>query len=92
MHNLQTNPDIGWDDNLSKDKLRDWQNIAKQANSSPVIKVKRFVGKQSDEYSLVAFSDSSLEIYGVVIYLVNLCDGRVSLVSSKNEKVSPIGG
>ena len=87
LHDLQCNPNIGWDDVLSKDLLRTWRNIARQANSAPVLEVPRFVGSRKDSYKLLAFADSSKSIYGVVVFIQNVNTGDVNFVLAKNRIV-----
>ncbi|XP_064086246.1 uncharacterized protein LOC135201319 [Macrobrachium nipponense] len=72
MHSLQCRKEVGWDDTLSDDELREWTNICKQVNGVPEIPVKRFVGRRNDPFQLIAFCDSSKHIYGVVLFIKNL--------------------
>jgi len=88
LHELQCNKTIDWDDKLSTEQLREWGNICHQANSSPVIKIDRFVGDRSGRYKLVAFSDSSQTIYGCVIYLLDLDSNKLSFLTAKNRIVN----
>ena len=50
LHGLQCDKEIGWDDRLSADLIREWKNIVKQVNSTPEIPVKRFVGKRGGTF------------------------------------------
>lgn len=84
LRTTQTNKTISWDSKLPDDLQREWVNIATQANLTPVIPLERFVGADTDEYDLVAFSDASNTIYGVVVYLVNRDSGKVSFLCAKN--------
>ena len=59
MHSLQCNEDLGWDDILLQSHQREWKNIARQANASPSMKVRRAVGQSDDKYKLVACTDAS---------------------------------
>ena len=88
MHSLQCCKELGWDDPLSKDKLKEWRNIVVQANSSPPIKVPRCIGSRSDEYRLIVFTDTSKVMYGVVIYILNLTLNKISFLMAKNRIVS----
>ena len=88
MHSLQCCKELGWDDPLSKDKLKEWRNIVVQANSSPPIKVPRCIGSRSDEYRLIVFTDTSKVMYGVVIYISNLTLNKISFLMAKNRIVS----
>ena len=88
LHELQNDNQMGWDEKLSEDRLREWSNIVKQANSAPPIEIKRCVGSRNDTYDLVCFTDSSKAIFGCVVYLVNLGTREVSFVMSKNKIVN----
>lgn len=88
LHDLQCQKELGWDLHLSDGQLNEWHKISHQVNSSPTIDIKRFVGKQSDNYRLVAFTDSSQCIYGTVIYIQNLETLEVNFLLSKNKIVS----
>ncbi|MEL7307448.1 MAG: hypothetical protein AAGK05_05915, partial [Pseudomonadota bacterium] len=88
LHDLQCQMNIGWDDHLSKELLQEWQNIVKQANLSPEISVSRFVGKRNGSFKLIAFSDSSKHIFGVVIYILDTETNKVSFVLAKNRIVN----
>ncbi|XP_066944612.1 uncharacterized protein [Macrobrachium rosenbergii] len=87
MHSLQCKKEVGWDDRLSDDELREWINICKQVNCVPEIAVKRFVGRRNDTFQLIAFCDSSKLIYGVVLFLKNLRTKEVSFLLSKNRLI-----
>ena len=65
LHDLQCRKELGWDDCLSPELLRHWQNIynARQANATPEIWIQRFVGNRVGTYRLIAFCDSSKLIY-----------------------------
>ena len=88
LHDLQCRSDIGWDDILEKEKLNDWKNIVSQANSSPVIKIPRFVGERNHSYRLICFADSSKSIFGIVVYIHNLDTNEINFVLSKNRIVN----
>ena len=88
MHSLQCNKDLGWDDILPQSHQREWRNIARQANASPPMKVHRAVGRRDDTYKLVACTDASKSIYGVVIYIQNQRTNETSFVCAKNRIVN----
>ena len=69
LHRLQCNKDLVWDKRLNDELISEWKNIARQANSSGLIEYKRSCGERSANYKLVAFSDSSKDMYGCVSYL-----------------------
>jgi len=88
MHSLQCDRELGWDTELSNARLREWRNICLQVNAAPTIKLPRHVGKRTDDYMLIAFTDSSKDIYAAVIYIKNLNSGKVSFVAAKNRLVN----
>ena len=63
MHSLQCNKEIAWDDKLSPKLLQEWRCICKQANSSPVLEIPRFVGPRNGSYRLYAFTDASHTLF-----------------------------
>ena len=88
MHQLQCNKDLSWDEKLSPPLIREWRNVARQANSAPIIKIKRFVGQRDESYRLLAFCDSSRDIFGVVVYVQNLQTKSVNFLFAKNKIVN----
>jgi len=78
LHKLQCDDSLGWDDVLPANLLNEWHNITSQANSSPVIKVQRFVGSRNSSYRLVAYTDASTQMYGTVIYIQCLDSNQIS--------------
>jgi len=88
LHELQCDKSISWDDKLPVHQLREWGNICRQANSSPLIEMNRFVGSRNSRYKLVAFSDSSKSIYGVVVYILDLDTNKLSFLMAKNRIVN----
>ena len=88
MHDLQCKQDLQWDDELPCESLREWRNISKQANSSPQIRIERCCGKRSDSYKLIACTDTSKQIYGVVLYLYNYNSGKTSFLLAKNRIIN----
>ena len=88
MHSLQCNKDLGWDDKLPQTLQKEWTNVARQANASPPIKITRTVGRREDTYKLVACTDASKSMYGVVIYMQNQRTGETSFVCAKNRIVN----
>lgn len=88
LHNLQCDKKLGWDDHLSPELIREWVNIARQANGAPPIKIARFIGSRSDSFRLVACTDASRQMYGAIVYLHNLSSNKLSFVSAKNRIVN----
>lgn len=87
-HRLQCTKTLNWDDKLSEDNLREWRNISRQVNSSPIIKIERFVGRRDSEYRLIAFTDASEMIYGIVIFIQEVQTNKVSFLMARNRMVN----
>ena len=88
LHGLQCDSTIGWDSPLSEDLMHEWRKICKQVNSSKDINIDRFVGHRDGSYRLIAFVDSSKEIYGAVIFIQDITSGKVSFLMAKNRLVN----
>ena len=85
---LQVNKIVGWDTPLDESMLHEWKLVCRQANGTPAIRIDRFIGDRESHYDLVAFSDASVAIYGIVIYSIAKPSGRVSFISAKNKVVN----
>ena len=88
MHLLQCRSDLGWDTKLSPKEISEWKNISKQYNNCPKVSIERSFGNRKDDYKLIAFTDSSGQMYGVVIYMHNLTTGKMSFVLAKNRIIN----
>ncbi|XP_068200128.1 uncharacterized protein [Palaemon carinicauda] len=88
MHNLQCQKGLNLDQTLNSQQLKDWRNICRQCNSSPPLKVTRFLGRRDGEYNIIVFTDASCDIYGCVIYLLNVESGKLTFVNAKNRLVN----
>ena len=88
MHKLQCQKNLGWDQVLAPELQREWQNICKQTNRAPPIKVSRYIGPRDGTYNIIGFSDASREIYGCVIYLQHIETGMLSFIHAKNRLVN----
>ena len=88
MHRLQVIKDLDWDTHLSRELLREWGNIAKQVNNSPVIEVPRSFGNRKDTYDLLCFTDASKSLYGCVVYLRNVITGEITFLHAKNRVIN----
>ena len=88
LHKLQCDTSLSWDSKLSEENLRDWKNICKQVNSSPAISIDRFVGRRDGIYRLIAFTDSSKEIYGTTIFIQEINSLEVNFILAKNRLVN----
>ena len=83
LHNLQCDKSLTWDFVLSDKLQREWRNICKQINSSTNIEIKRFVGRRDGTYRLIAFTDSSKDIYGTTVYIQEVNTLQVSFLMAK---------
>ena len=88
MHSLQCEKDLGWDTELPPNRHKEWVNICKQANSTPPINIKRFVGPRGGTYKLYAYTDASHVLYGCVIYILHVETDKLSFLSAKNRMVN----
>ena len=86
IHELQCDKHLSWDTPLNDKLLNEWKNIVNQANSSSPIEIPRKMGKRTDQYRLIACTDSSTEIYGVV-YAHNLNTNELNSFSLKTESL-----
>ena len=84
MHELQCDKHLSWDTPLNDKLLNEWKNIVNRANSSSPIEIPRKMGKRTDQYRLIACTDSSTKIYGVVVYAHNLNTNELTFILSKN--------
>lgn len=85
---IQHNQSYDWDTNLPPDVMAEWRKICKQINATPTIELERFVGSRKDSFSLIAFSDSSAAIYGVVVYLRDNITNKISFLMAKSRVIS----
>ena len=88
LHRLQCDKSLGWDTRLSEEIIKEWKNISSQANASPNIQVKRFVGRRDGKFRLIAFTDSAKDIYGTIIFIQDINNLKVSFVLAKNRLVN----
>lgn len=87
MHDLQCRPELGWDTAVAETDRKTWRTICRQVNNSAEIALPRCVGRREDNYHLVAFTDSSKSMLGVVLYLYNIDNSEVNFVLSRNKIV-----
>ena len=79
---------IGWDSNMSKDILKEYNSFYNDVIQLKHISFNRFVFDEADsELTLNAFCDSSSKMYGYVLYVKGSTTGP-NLLLSKN-KVTP---
>ena len=90
MHDLQNDPKLKdkWDVKLDKPILKNWQNIAKQINDAPEVKINRFVGSRDGTYDILAYVDASKHIYGAVLYILDKNSGKISYLLAKNRLIA----
>ena len=88
MQGLQCDRSLDWDTNISTELFREWKNICFQVNSTPTFKINRFIGPRGESYNLYAFTDSSKQILGVVIFIVNDKTKEMSFLMAKNRLIS----
>ena len=88
VHKLQCNKEINWDNKLSDECCHEWRNIAKQVNGTPPIEIPRMVGTRDSQYRLIAFSDASKTIYGVVVYIQDLHTNKTNFLIARNRLVN----
>ena len=88
LHQLQLDRNLNWDTELNSSKLHEWKLIANQVNSSKPLSLPRYVGNMSGKYNLIAFTDSSKDIFEVTIYLHNLDNNTINFVMARNRIVT----
>ena len=88
MHSLQCMKDLRWDDKLPSNLQREWVNICKQVNTTPLIEIPRFVGPRTGSYKLIAFTDASHVLYGCVVYILHIETGKINFLSAKNRMIN----
>ena len=88
LQKLQLDKTIEWDTVLPDSLQKEWVNISSQANNSSPLEISRFVGERNDDYKLVAFSDASSSIFGVVIYIINVNTNIVNFLCAKSKLVN----
>jgi len=87
LHRLQCNKELGWDTTLSNANQKEWVNISNQVNAAPIISIDRCVGSREDEYYLVAYTDASKYMCGVVIYLYSVNTNKMNFLLARNKIV-----
>ena len=88
LQKLQCDSSLGWKDILSDELRREWRNICRQVNSSTRIEISRCVGRRDGNYSLLAFTDASISIYGVVIYILDNETNNLTFLIAKNRLIN----
>ena len=88
LHSLQCNKGLKWDDKLDSSLQKEWQNICRQVNSAPEIKIDRCFGPRDGKYNLLAFADASHALFGIVVYLQEIGTGKLHFVCAKNRIIN----
>ena len=88
LKRLHENKSVTWDSSLSEPLQKEWKLIVKQINSTPTVAVPRFIGRRDSSYALVAFSDASKDIYGTVIYIIDVNTCEASFLMAKSRVVN----
>ena len=88
MHGLQCQKNLGWDQIIPLKLQQEWRNICRQANSSPPIKLPRYVGPRDGNFRVVAFTDASHVLYGTVIFIQHVESGQFSFIQAKNRMIN----
>ena len=88
MQTLQCNKSLGWDTKISNDDKRTWKNICVQVNKSPVLQIDRSMGRRDEDYELHAYTDSSKQAYGAVLFLYNTNTCKSSFLYARNRLVN----
>lgn len=89
LHDLVVVDDLSWDESICKKKQNLWRNICLQFNNSNnIASIPRYVGDYNSTYNLVAFTDSSKDLYGVVLYLQNTVNGTCHFLMARNKIIT----
>ena len=80
-----------WDEVLPEFLCKEWRNIVRQANTTPVVAIDRCVGDGTGLFDLLAFSDASADIYGVVVYIWEVSTNKVNFLLAKNKLINKSG-
>jgi hypothetical protein len=87
LHMLQCRKDLKWDGLLPEEELREWRNITVQLNNASPAVIQRCIGSEDDTYQLIACTDSSKDICGIVIYILNNNTNQMHFLIAKNKIV-----
>ena len=88
MHRLQLTSDLGWDTIIGDDLFKEWTKISNQVKGGNSLELPRYIGEMGHRYDLIGFTDSSKDLYGVIIYLYNKVTNSVSFVRAKNRVIN----
>ena len=85
LQKLITDKSLEWDTILPENLQREWKNIVKQANATPSIEIKRFVGNRNSHCRLGAITDRSRDIYATVLYIQDTATNQVRFLTGKKQ-------
>ena len=88
LQKLQCDKSVDWDTPIQSNLQKEWSCITKQTNKVPVISINRFIGCRDSSYHLIAYTDASKLLYGVVIYILDINTGKLSFLMAKSRVVS----
>ena len=88
LQSIQNDTSLGWDEEIEQDRLKEWVLTAEQLNRSDEYEIDRYIGPRNGKYTLLACTDASRSLYGVVVYIMNNDTGEKSLLLSKNKVVT----
>lgn len=91
LHDLQRDSSLSWDTSLGVDRIKEWIKICKLYNSGIQPVVPRCIGNYKNNYDLIAFTDSSKDLFGCVIYLKDPNTNFLHFLTAKNKVVSSKG-
>ena len=89
MHSV-TNEQLDWDAEINSDQKNEWKKICKQYNANIHLhgEVPRYVGDYHVSYNILAFTDSSKNLYGVVMYLQSVSTGETYFLMARNKIIT----
>ena len=88
VQSLQCNSELNWDTEISSSLQKEWVNIAKQANQTPVISIPRSVGSRSSSYNLIVYTDASNSACGCVLYIMDMSTNSLSFCGASSKLLS----
>ena len=88
LQSIQNDNSLKWDDVLPDHKIKEWKLISRELNRSENIEINRYIGPRDSRYALRCYTDASRQLYGLVIYIVDLNTNKVSLLMSKSKVIT----
>lgn len=87
LHKLQVRQDLGWDDVLGHELVKEWQCICRQLNQCAEFRIPRSFGDRGNEYHLIGCADASKEALGCSFYMWNVNSNSCKFLSGKSRIV-----